>query len=109
MATVRPTDDPRGPAGSRARVAADPRAWVTLDIAGRRLDLAPADAARLRDAAAARAGASSVARDLSLLLERALERRRVLALHRSEAHTLAELASEIGLTAIANAIAPRAA
>lgn len=82
---------------------------VMVDIAGRRFDLDPTDAARLRDAAAALAGTSSVARDLSLLLDRALQRRRVLALHRSEAHTLVELADGIGLSALAGAIAVRAA
>lgn len=70
---------------------------VTLDIAGRRFDLDPADAARLRDAAAARAGTSSSARDLSLLIDRAMQGRHVLALRRAEAQTLMQLASDIDL------------
>jgi hypothetical protein len=82
---------------------------VVIDIGGRRFDLDPTDAARLRDAAAARAGRSSVARDLSLLLDRALHRRRVLALHRSEAHTLLRLAREIDLRTLAREIDGRAA
>jgi hypothetical protein len=47
---------------------------VVLDVAGRRIDLGPGEAVRLRDAAAACAGNSSAARDLSLLLDRALYR-----------------------------------
>jgi hypothetical protein len=78
---------------------------VVVDVAGQRFDLDPADAARLRDAAAALAGTSSVARDLSVLLGHALQRRRVLALHRSEAQALLLLASEVGLDALAREIA----
>lgn len=73
---------------------------VTLDVAGRRIDLTAAEAMRLRDAAAVRAGRSSTARDLSLLLDRALHRRHVIALRRSEAHALAQLARHVGLLAL---------
>jgi hypothetical protein len=78
---------------------------VVLDIAGRRLELESVEAVRLRDAAAARAGRSLAARDLSLLLDRALYRRRVLALRRAEAQTLQQVARDIGLLAVASEIA----
>lgn len=82
---------------------------VVLDIAGRRVKLDPGEAARLRDLAAARAGRSSAARDLSLLLDRGLRRPRVLALRRAEAHTLAQLAGEVGLVALVREITVPAA
>jgi len=81
------------------------RCAVVLDVGGRRVVLEPGEATRLRDAAAACAGRSSPARDLSLLLDRALSHGRVLALRRAEAHILGRLASDVGLTAIAGAIA----
>jgi hypothetical protein len=82
---------------------------VVLDVGGRRVDLDPVDAMLLRDAAAACAGRSSAARDLSLLLDRGLRRHQVLALRRAEAQTLARLASGVGLVALAGEIAVRAA
>lgn len=84
--------------------AASEQSPVFLDIAGRRVGLDPADAARLRDAAAARAGTSSIARDLSILLGHALEQPHVIALRRSEAQTLLRVAAEIGFLALARAI-----
>lgn len=78
---------------------------VAVDIAGRRIDLAPADATRLRDAAAACAGTSSVSRDLALLLDRGLQGRRLLALRRSEAQALMRVASDGGLPNVADEIA----
>jgi hypothetical protein len=82
---------------------------VVLDIAGRRVELDPNETVQLRDAAAACAGTSSAARDLSLLLDRALCRRRVLAWRRAEAQTLERLASDVGLLLVAREIAARAA
>ena len=82
---------------------------VVLDIGGRRVDLGPGEARRLRDAAAACAGRSCAARDLSLLLDRALQGRQVLALRRSEAHTLAQLAGQVGLLELAREISAPAA
>jgi hypothetical protein len=82
---------------------------VVLDVAGRRIELDPGEAARLRDAAAARAGRSSAARDLSLLLDRALHRRQILALRRAEAHIVAQLANQLGLLALAREITTPAA
>jgi hypothetical protein len=73
---------------------------VVLDIGGRRVDLGPAEVVQLRNAAAAGAGSSSVARDLSLLLDCGSHRHRVLALRRGEAHTLAQLARQVGLDAL---------
>lgn len=77
---------------------------VVLDIVGQRIEVDRGEALRLRDTAATLAGCSSAARDLSLLLDRALHRSRVLALRRTEAHTLARLAGDIGLTALATEI-----
>ncbi len=68
------------------------RGPVVLDVAGRRVELTGSEALLLRDAAAAQAGRSSRARDLSLLLERALTGSNVLALSRGELQTLAQLA-----------------
>ncbi len=82
---------------------------VVLDVGGRRVDLDPGEAEQLRDEAAACAGRSSAARDLSLLLDRGLRRHRVLALRRAEAQTLAQLATRIGLVALAGEIATPAA
>jgi len=82
---------------------------VILDVGGRRFELDPDEAIRLRDAAAASAGRSSAARDLSHLLDRGLHRQQVLALRRSEAQTLAQVASRVGLVALASAIATPAA
>lgn len=82
---------------------------VVLDVGGRRVDLDPGEAVRLRDAAAARAGRSSAARDLSLVLDRALHRGQILALRRSEVHTLAHLAGQLGLFALARGITTPAA
>jgi hypothetical protein len=81
---------------------------VVLDIAGRRVELGADEAVRLRDAAAARADTSSAARDLSLLLDRALHHRRMLALRRAEAQVLRQLASDVGLLALAREIAAAA-
>jgi hypothetical protein len=77
---------------------------VVLDIVGRRVDLDPGVARRLRDEGAARSGHSTAARDLSLMLDRSLSRGQVLALRRAEAHTLGRLASDLGLTAVAREI-----
>lgn len=82
---------------------------VVLDIGGRRVDLALGEAVRLRDTAAACAGSSSTARDLSLLLDRSLSRNQVLALRRSEARALAQLASNLGLAVLAREITAPAA
>lgn len=82
---------------------------VVLDIRGHRVDLAPGEAVRLGDAAAACAGNSSAARDLSLLLDRALHRHQVLALRRAEAHTLAHLAEQVGLATLVREVTAPAA
>jgi hypothetical protein len=78
---------------------------VILDVGGRRIALDPYEAIRLRNAAAACAGRSSAARDLSLLLDRALAQPQVLALRRAEAQILAQVASRIGLHAFAGELA----
>ncbi len=77
---------------SAASGATSDRGPVILDVAGRRVELTDSEALLLRDAAASRAGHSSRARDLSLLLERALTSSNVLALSRGELQTLARLA-----------------
>jgi hypothetical protein len=81
------------------------RSCIVLDVAGNRVFLDSEQVLRLRDAAADRAGRSSTARDLSLLLDRVLQGRGVLALHRGEAHSLADLAIGIGLLALADQVA----
>jgi hypothetical protein len=100
-----------GSAALRTNASEEPSGQlpVILDVGGRRVDLASGDAVRLRDAAAACAGRSSAARDLSLLLDRGLHRQQVLALRRAEAQTLAQLASRVGLVVLANEIATPAA
>jgi hypothetical protein len=70
---------------------------VHLDLPRQPLDLARDVVERLRDAAAAMAGRSSAARDLGLLLERALEGGRQVALRRGETKTLLEVARAAGL------------
>lgn len=74
---------------------------MVLDLAGRRVELDRTEALRLRAAAAAQAGSSSVARDLSVLLARAVTHGQVLALRRGEAHTLSRLAFGLGLDELA--------
>jgi hypothetical protein len=64
---------------------------ITLDVTGRHIELSLALARRLRDASAEQAASSSAARDLSLLLERAIrEPERVVALRRAEARLLVQ-------------------
>lgn len=82
---------------------------IVLDVGGRHIKLDATEAMQLRDAAASRAGKSSVARDLSLLLDRALYRHQVIALRRAEAHTLAQLAHQVGLPALMREITAPAA
>jgi hypothetical protein len=55
----------------------------------------------LRDAAAAQAGSSTAARDLSLLLERALHDPRPVAFRRAELHALIETATSASLIEVA--------
>ncbi len=74
---------------------------IRLDLPGGAIDLAREDVIRLRDAAAAQAGHSSAARDLSLLLSRALEQTRTPALRRAELHTLIQVAANAGLAELA--------
>jgi hypothetical protein len=69
---------------------------IRLDLPGRTISLDAAIVKELRDAAAAAAGRSSPARDLSLLLERAL-RQGTLTLRRAELETLINLARQRGL------------
>jgi hypothetical protein len=73
-------------------------ARVTLDLNGLRVRLAAAEIAELRDAAAADGGRSSARRDLSLILDRALQMRTSAALRRAEARELAHLLDEHELT-----------
>ncbi len=53
-----------------------------------------ADVIRLRETAAAQAGCSSAARDLALILDRALAHERTVALRRGELQTLIHIAAE---------------
>jgi hypothetical protein len=69
------------------------------------VELDPDDVVLLRDAAAALAGRSIVARDLSLLLDRALTDDRPVVLRRSELNTLARLAASNGVNRVAIVLA----
>lgn len=64
---------------------------VELDINGSLVQVSDTDAALFREAAASQAGRSAAARDLSLLLERALSSQRPVALHRGELRVLRSL------------------
>jgi len=76
-----------------------------IALTGGEVELDPDEVALLRDAAAARAGHSSVARDLSLLLDRALTGEGPLVLRRTELKTLADLAASAGLERVAARLA----
>ncbi len=68
---------------------------IALDLPAGAVELRNEDVARLREAAAAQAGRSTAARDLSLLLERALHGGRV-ALRHGELQTLIAVAQQSG-------------
>jgi hypothetical protein len=74
---------------------------IRLDLPGGQVELRRDDVVCLRDAAAAQTGRSSTARDLSLLLDRALDGGSRVVLRRGELHALAELADEAGLADVA--------
>ena len=63
-------------------------AVIDLDILGQAFSVSAQAAAGLRDFAAAEAGRSASARDLSLVLTRALNTNTKVALHRGEARAL---------------------
>jgi hypothetical protein len=71
---------------------------VRLDLPDRLLELDEHVVERLRDASAEMAGRSSAARDLSLLLDRALAKGGGVALRRAEVQTLVEVADAAGLS-----------
>ena len=64
---------------------------VELDIIGQKVSAPDGVISRLRELAAAEAGRSNSARDLSLVLERALRTHATVALQRGEARALIEL------------------
>jgi hypothetical protein len=70
---------------------------IRLDLPRGQIDLRRDDLGRLRDAAADQAGRSSAARDLSLILDRALDQRRTVTLRRGELHALIHVAADAGL------------
>lgn len=74
---------------------------IFLDLPGGRTGLRREDVSLLRDAAAAQAGRSLAARDLSLLLDRALAQGSSVALRRAELQTLIEVAREVALDEVA--------
>ncbi len=81
---------------------------MRLDILGRQVTVSRAAAARLRDLAAARAGASSSQRDLSLVLDRAARTGATVPLQRGEARALLELVdaepADVELAAVADVV-----
>jgi hypothetical protein len=78
---------------------------IVIDLPGGKLTLDVEEARGIRDAAAAEAGRSTTARDISLLLDRALSEGSVVALRRNEAHTLLELARTAGFGKVAVMVA----
>ena len=96
------------PLGAVGRSTEATRAEIVLDVSGRRVEVSRADAARLQEAASQEASRSSVARDLSLLLDRALAGRSTLALRHGEVNTLARMAKTIGLSELAARLSPAA-
>lgn len=78
---------------------------IVLDLPGGRLTLDAYEVTRLRDTAAAQAGQSSAARDLSLLLDRALQHGKPVALRRAEVQTLTHVAADAQLDELAARLA----
>jgi hypothetical protein len=74
---------------------------VIFNLPNGQISLEAHEVELLRDAAAAQAGSSIAARDLSLLLERALHDPRTVAFRRAELHTLVEIAISADLGEIA--------
>ena len=64
---------------------------IELDILGEKVSAPSGAVTRLRDLAAAAAGRSSSARDLSLVLDRAIQTKTTVALHRGETRALSSL------------------
>jgi hypothetical protein len=80
---------------------------IELDILGRTVRVPISAVERLRDLAVGRAGRSSSARDLSLVLDRACHSRTKVALQRGEVRVLLELlqaATDEELIAVANSV-----
>jgi hypothetical protein len=94
----------RAAAAASTRLSAVAEPCVVLDVAGVRVQLPHSDAELLRAETARRAGHSSVARDLALLLGEAIAGR-TLALRRGEANTLARVADELGIAGLADRLA----
>jgi hypothetical protein len=82
-----------------------PGAVISFDLPGGRTGLRREDVSVLRDAAAAQAGRSLAARDLSLLLDRALEAGSSVVLRRAELQTLIEVAHDVALDDVAAQLA----
>jgi len=81
---------------------------VQLDINGQLVPLTRKQAERLRDGATAQASSSSALRDLSLVLDRAIRSKRVVALQHQELRALARLLTlypdEAGLAQLRRAL-----
>jgi hypothetical protein len=82
-----------------------PGAVISFDLPGGQTGLRREDVSVLRDAAAAQAGRSLAARDLSLLLDRALEAGTSVVLRRAELQTLIEVAHDVALDDVAAQLA----
>jgi hypothetical protein len=81
---------------------------IVLDVPGGQVELRREDVARLRDTATAQSGRSSAARDLSLLLDRALTGARVV-LRRAEVKALIDTAAAADLPDVADRVEAAAA
>jgi hypothetical protein len=78
---------------------------VFFDLASGQVSLDADQVGQLRDAAAAQAGRSSAARDVSLLLDRALQQAKPVTLRRAELQTLIQIATSAQLDEIASKLA----
>jgi hypothetical protein len=79
---------------------------VIFDLPSGQVSFEAREVGLLRNAAAAQAGSSIAARDLSLLLDRALNEPRPVAFRRAEVQTLIEIAASAGLTEVAERLQP---
>jgi hypothetical protein len=81
------------------------RDGILVDVGGRNVRLLRAELVLLRDAGFRQAGRSSTARDLALLLDRALASPSALVLHGAEVRALTRLAGDAQLPELPSRLA----
>ena len=79
---------------------------VIFDLPSGQVSLEASEVELLRNAVADKAGSSIAARDLSLLLDRALNEPRPVAFRRAELQTLIEIAASVDLAEVAERLQP---